>query len=1455
MIPKEIIEILRNLLFTNPFSNDFDENKLIDALNINSQYNTESLIIFLKLCNNVYIATSNNIETLLKGTNLSNRDLIELAFKKTNANSIFVKEDINSSNAKQLYYEPEKNHFLKIDRLGQEVDATFSTEISTDILMEFVNILRNREENLNPTTVTNIKTEELSDFFNEIFLNINIVLNIKNDAYYSLLYEGSDVKIDDNKDIRIVNGSKSLYLSRTIGEIRRTSQFNETFYPFFSKYGRSYILKKTLEYTNENGLISIKILNKEDSDSTHYFIALSSLLNTYPYFTTDELPYFNNISLNTLSKIHSYLLSLFNKIADDLTNNDSLIVPIKIRKENLITVLAEFTEYEPQTIKLYIESLITPINNIDLWKSPFLEYESYLYFSIFPIATPNLSLYFDHWISKNFSTKDVELRFKEYIKNELKRYSKYKLNFIDIELREDEEDLSQNLLIFTTRNKVIIAYIYAFKFPLYTPDREVIFNEIIEQIDIFKKNIARINNTIFRDKHSKRSTENVFITNYNIFSGLIIKDIPIQDSRLFFNYFITGQISSNFITSNSDSIKIKNYSKLKYYYTESDFNENINSFLHQPGPIFSILARLGFKDLQITPQDPFPKIIVEQVVHLEEEAILEQNIGQFGFFLKEKYYTEDKNKLTDNLLTFTFAEILRRLANASYETLNERNKLFKEIFETKKLGIAHLIKHISTSLNILDGKPLIPDQEFEIIDYNEETVKNLLLRSNDKLTGAHRLFDLDIADNYTDEEAKQIISNLISDLGIISHFVFKDKNNQTDDIIEFFIFKLSLLYSFNKKFNIESYFYASCSNLIAALNEVKRYQQARDICEEILLTSTLSNKHHFGWQIMFECYTNQRIIFDSGVYGCLFIASIIPLPFVTKKMCFDILYSVLIFLRNFKYIELIKNIHNSLMKLDLDEYDRQKVTLSFYYSFINEHIRYRNYLLDAIKYLYGNIDKVISFGYMSVIPWLIFCYNLRSLGIKNQKNSTYDINHIISKLESELSQKLLNDVNSAVFPNKSDSKNLLIGYLTNLYQTRDVFDLIYEIKSLTQLANTVLEEAIALNDLTGILLGGIIINDQSFVYKGTQLQNGSIIKVTDYSSNDLNERFNCYSDTLLEDFNLKPNQVFIWLFNIGNKFFYLKINHNKIYSVINLPDWNFESIRQWIIDLPDFYFNSKKVNYYDLAEQERDNSRYLQHLKFTDLKIEDDFDEMLFCSSVSLSSFPFNLIQNYGEFVSRTKPVCNVISVENYVSSNRTEYIQKDYSASAWIPIDDNEATISWGYTLLEPILSSINCKVSTSLYPDSPLSSDINIFLAHGEKDITGFKAIFSNPDEHKIVFHINHLFGKGKIAILFICNSGGMDDDIFSTSIVSLAGDILKLGFKSVIASFWKYDVTMAPIWLNGFLTSFRAGFSVNESVFLANKVVSEYDESSGRLFFAPTGSLAMHLYGNPNIYLNQN
>ena len=196
----------------------------------------------------------------------------------------------------------------------------------------------------------------------------------------------------------------------------------------------------------------------------------------------------------------------------------------------------------------------------------------------------------------------------------------------------------------------------------------------------------------------------------------------------------------------------------------------------------------------------------------------------------------------------------------------------------------------------------------------------------------------------------------------------------------------------------------------------------------------------------------------------------------------------------------------------------------------------------------------------------------------------------------------------------------------------------------------------------------------------------------------------------------------------------------------------------------------------------------------------------------------------------------------------------KELTIEAWVPIDDEDMALYIAYTRLRFHLLDYQCEIKTERVPRPPINGQINFIAAHGEKTAEGFKAVYTKEEEgHAIIngLGIEHVFGKGIIAVLFICNSGYQSKKVYNQALTSLVNQLIELGYESVVAPGWKYNPEMCGVWTKAFLEGLKSGLKLSYAVYNANSTTSckGFDEFWG--FYAPSGWASMNIYGNPNIW----
>lgn len=1464
-ISDHIHHIIKEQEFADPFNDEFDTDKLIKEFGTVLSEDETNLLEFLHICNGLFKDIRRNIFALFDKLRFSPENLREFFFIAVNKYFLDLTPQLLNQVSAGVSHESEKTTFSKFTNAnGQEVNAQLAVEIGGDILAELIGFSHQWKTNEKEfDTLGNLSPETHGSLFHALWIHTNIFLNLKNSAYHIVKYENGKVIIRSEKEIKIENGLNATLFLKNAGIIRANNNTQEFFFQFMQFYGEAF--KKRIGVGDFALKANVLSPIKGESDSTIKAKADSSLFVFYPHFLEDKLEYFDGLGLHDLIDllvlIEECIEKLHRKNVTEYSERQLNEIPIKFDETQLVNFLAEASGHKIETVNKFIASITTNSNQPYFWREPFLKVGSFLYFSLAAIAAPNHVLYLDKWTSLSGYTLEVkEKKFTDFVLKELTESEKiqYKFQIIELDNLKINNEIFKNNILIETASLFLLLEIKLFDFPIESPE----VDSAVILLGNATFDVEEKAKQVIENFDGQKELIKIIITNYTNFSGLQINNVPIADLTLFKNYVSVGNFRRAAVTFHEGKPIVNDGGIISYYKNEDEFNGNLKNFFADPLPVKNILQRLCLKEQQITPDIVKPKFVVDTIDHITDEQLMDSRMESLTGYLNYEYFGEPNDKVIkdalDQSIIYSLHEIFSQLSYAPYESYKDRIALYHNISKTKLLGFVHLAFFILKALEKLNGKKITKTKHFESIEYDPDEVFKILDKGKKTLSGNIRLSEFTIEDGtFTDIEEKKIISFSIDLLSGLTPGQFND------EILESTILPLAILQALGKKHDVEFEFYTACGNIIDALNYTHKYQAARDFCEEILVLSIKNNKQSHGWNILFKCYTNQKSTFDASINGCLFLSSLSVLPEIPNFLAVEALYGALKYFRNFGFTEFAKYTYENLQHFDLTEYDKQKVTLSYFNSFFQgEMQRDINILDQVVNYVETKIDDIIGFKEHGVIPWLALFYNIERLNSVKQINYNRDIKKYIDKFEKSINKKSVDAIRMKIIGDKEKPKEQFISAVLNTFETRSVRDFVHEAQHLSLIASNLLQSAIVSEDFDGILLAGLAINDQSYTFKDISIEAGSISPVSKPVNEELKLQLNNYKYYLLSKINLRNKQLLIWLFEDLGKVYLVSLNSKKEFAFVALKDWQFRKMKSWLKEIGNFYFNSKKDNFnnpgkeyhYDYHVQNEDYVNLKKELAFASISVPVDVEELIICTSIEMASFPHNLIQNGNDFVSATIPICNVISIERFLDKSTPLYLKKDYSISAWIPSDDQEPIISWGFNLLQPTLSKIKANISTSTYPKEFINSDLNIFLAHGVTDGSGFKAVYTNHVEKKGIVFPYEVFGKGKVAILFVCNSGSSHEALFSNSVVSFSGELLKSGYESVVAPFWPFDVTMSKIWLEEFLETFNQGYSISEAVWLANKRLSKYDSETSNIFYAPAGCLAMHLYGNPNVYVDK-
>ncbi|MHA7822551.1 hypothetical protein ACVVIH_07300 [Chryseobacterium arthrosphaerae] len=1420
-------ELKLTILSENPFSTDYNAKEFEAMLNDEEIDNElKDLISFNNLCNKFFFSNYAKMIKVFQSLALRKAENYKLIFLCSNYYYLLfnkqklsnLKVDVSKSiNLESAYF-----NRVKFDN-GSEIKIKDGFERGGDVINELFLFLYEFEEGLLGDNELSSITEHLLTFYiSKLWESADSMFVWK--SYHDIVkYEGGLVTFTDDHEIKIKKDDEHIVMHtlEDVAEIREANHFNEFF------FGIKHLIKKEnkpfpyLSYNIEKNKIIPTIGYRKNEDRVIQKIA-HTFKSKISYKSDGVLSYEEFVELI------SYISELVNDIANDLIKKDFSVknIFLTIELDLLRDKISEITKIHSDIVNLLFNAITEKSKEPYFWKRLLFVNDGIIYLSFSLWHAPNIDLLYESFLKfNNVKLKERVTQFIAYVVDDLSEVKFSKVIYND----------SDDFLVLESKSIKVIVYIYFIdEFQIEIAKNQKIIEEIASKTQTINGDVNQLN------EQAEKPFFAIILTNYSKYAGLVINDVPILDLILLKNYYVTGAFQKGQVKRSKNKIKSKIANSLLYYNDEEDFNNNLVNFLYYPVPIYEIKSKLFWKETSVFPKGFDIDLIIDTNNYEDNVNIVNSELALLKTALSNKYLLNLKGKSSDfvnRLISFRLSNVIIELALGDYDNTSFRYNII-EIFSSANMeGLIHLIANFRLALNNLDQMQMKPDSKYKSINYNADDIGNLFERiySNGNLTIG--LTSLDISNLYSKEEEKKMLSSCIDIISTIT-----TKKYRTSDI-ENYILSLSIIKNLKNKYGLDHYFYLGCHNLISALNHNSFFQQARNLAEEVFSISFKEGKEYRGWGILFLCYDQQRNVFNSTLYGCLYLNSLATVEKLPYSQIIDIFYSILKYSRNLQLFFILDDVFNFIKKFKLQTYDQQKIHLTYFLSSVQRTGEERSRIIeDSITYFDQNVVKILRFKTQGIVPWLNYFYNLKRIGTSDLVIPNVDKQ--ISLLEEELDGETISFLKSKHFFN-SESKKIFIENLKKTFSSYYADDFVYEIINLELESSLLIQNGIEINDFESILLGGLVNNDVRLIFNDKNIVEDMAML---FENDPKLLRFDNYLKFIIDNVKLKKGQLFIYLFNYKHHVYYLKINDQAKISLEFLNNWNVDDSKNFLKNEEKFYYDANR--FFGIEDQEIRFNFLLDKLKYTSLNIEEKFDELLISTNIDLSNFPINLIENDQQFIGVSTPVTNILLLEWFIENNKFVIIDKP-SLSCWIPIEDGDPTINMGYDKLKPVLIDYNIETHLGSIPDTTLDKDINIFFAHGELDDIGFKAVSMN--EEKFVINNKIFFGKGKVAILFICHSGSLNESLFSNKIQSLIYELILFGYESVIAPFWSLEATIPSFWLRYFLENLNEGYTVSESVYLSNNRLAKYHEEISGSYYVPEGRLAMHLYGNPNIKLS--
>lgn len=807
------------------------------------------------------------------------------------------------------------------------------------------------------------------------------------------------------------------------------------------------------------------------------------------------------------------------------------------------------------------------------------------------------------------------------------------------------------------------------------------------------------------------------------------------------------------------------------------------------------------------------------------------------------------NNVFEKEITIHYFEILEILAT-DFETYRKFSPLILSTLEDNgRKSISYslfiffdLFEKLTSQSNVYKLDQSVA--KVEITDESNSKFLKLLEKSL-KINNQLRISDFEFPPNdLTELEIKEIISLQIS-LIQESAKEIDWKEEQSDDIM----FQLPILRHLLVRLDNPELFYFIIGIFIDRLNSSEFYQVSRDVSEEIIISSFNDGYPQFGFFNAFRCYSAQGSAQAALLYANISMhLALKNKKGVSDKYLQELIWQSIKYFRNTGLYPYAVKIYKSIPKtLEFSGYHRRSIDHSYFTSLIPmEKEKLPDLLLD---YLNKERENIFSGGVHESLPWLITLYNVRRI-FPNANFSLTGLGYYLNIFEQIVPKESISNYKNIVDGNSSSLKEQLKKSLIKLNETRNKSDIVYDNDMSLKIANRIIEDSFAKKDSEAILLAMMIKSDFSLIFKSKESSEFAPFKVP---TTEL-EKFNkIYSERDKIESKISKNefQSTIWLAITEGKVFQLTFR-NKSFQYFELTEWDWSKFKSLTTGeyFSSFSFDDTvkdKGGVRNVFEEEHfaQAKKINNEISFSRLNIDDDTDSIYLIKDMQLADFPHNLFLNQnGDFLHLSKPITNILSTEWYLSIDKSTSINKNYSKSIWIPKEEGDFTLNQLYAKIEDTLIENSFDINTNLEKDSSITPDLNIICSHGAKDIAEKQIIY--PSERPLV-NLNKVIGKGEVLIFLICHSGSYKSELFKNNITSLVKTYIEKGYKAIIAPFWGLHINVPEIWLPEFLSSFNNGDSIDIALFKANKKV--YDK-----YPTPAAWCAMHLYGNPNIKVEQ-
>ncbi|TFF34559.1 hypothetical protein [Mucilaginibacter psychrotolerans] len=495
------------------------------------------------------------------------------------------------------------------------------------------------------------QSDSLSIFYlNKLDLISNVYFGFKT-SYDSLVCNDGFYKVTGKNKYTVWFKDHEKLVFEEIGRFR-TQQDSLAHYlqmsEYFSKHPDSTLYPKEwskrkiedvqireVSYT-ANGYIEYVLAPGTDStekgDELSFFGSIQAF---YGFLENAELPKLNPLRLWDVLCLFSMIQHLFEKVAsvaveqgDCYTIAEVQHIPFRIVRKNLVDYLLARTTYTAAEVENFVNLLSNrPDDRVNFWQRPFLPAGDDLLVPFLTTVAPVTYYLIDYWLeSAGYQLEKRGKTLEKHVKANLSRHLSRKGFTFNIptasRFRIPSGAYEEIDLVLVLKDIVLVAEVKCIRYPMEPFDYHFSYNRLSEgaaQVNT-KTNFllahAEELKPLTGDISSKKIVRAV-ITNYPIFTGRIIEDVPVIDFYLLEAYIAQSQIVHYASYSENNKIINKPEKSTALYQTEAEFCANLDDHLRNNRLLEIYKPKVKIHDQKMTVNE-FPVEVYLQMAAFQE---------------------------------------------------------------------------------------------------------------------------------------------------------------------------------------------------------------------------------------------------------------------------------------------------------------------------------------------------------------------------------------------------------------------------------------------------------------------------------------------------------------------------------------------------------------------------------------------------------------------------------------------------------------------------------------------------------------------------------------------------------------------------------------------------------------------------------------------------------------------